>query len=200
MTEYHSIQQSTRMLPNGIRPWSLLKLDTQIVSMMHALSRSFSWHERNPRTVFEVSNGTRWWDPSYRRLADQQHLHGAQKPVPQARPRLPTTKVEGLQTVIGQDGPSRLEGPSRCRPTAGRPPPRGAAPLHSQSQGALSLHRCLQHLVANTSSNKATAAATWRSPRCRRHRLALPDMSSSSGGRREGEVREGSRASGGCDI
>jgi hypothetical protein len=167
---------------------------------MHASSRSFSWRERKPRTVFKVSNGTGWWDPSYRRLADQRHLHGAQKPVPQARPRFPANKVEGLQTRIGQDGPSRLEGPSRCRPTAGRTPPRGAAPLHSQSQGALSLRRCPQHLVANTSSNKATAAGMWRSPRCHHHRLASPDMSSSGGGRRGGEVGEGSRASGGCNL
>jgi hypothetical protein len=64
-------------------------------------------------TLFEVSNGTGWWDPANRLLADRQNRHGAQQPVPQARSRLPATEAEDLQTRMGQEGSSRLRAPSR---------------------------------------------------------------------------------------
>jgi hypothetical protein len=89
-----------------------------------ASSRSSSWCERNPRTVtlFEVSNGTGWWSPAYRRLSDRRHRHGAQQPAPQARPCLPFAEARiyrPKRAKIGRAGLKVLASATRAPPSQG---------------------------------------------------------------------------------
>jgi hypothetical protein len=122
MTKYHPIQQSPGMSPSGVHRWSLPELDTPTISTMAGIKQIFVLHERNPRTVtlFEVSNGTGWWDPAYRCLADRRHRHGAHQPVSQARPRSLVAKAEVPRSPkMGRVGSKVPVAVARA------PPPRG---------------------------------------------------------------------------